>query len=179
MSEKLLQQVFKKVYGKPAWRVHKGYGSSVTFEFGKPKLRISKKILLPKAGRKWPRYPIRMAHVHGEWHLWIFCCHWEIRRDGRKIGHSESEDKKIDQACTFLNGQILKRVAVDPRSLRTDFFFDLGGHLRTRPYQGKPLEMWNIRCPNGRYFCLRADGEYKYQLGNTPFSEHRWLPFTK
>src|SRR5207247_1676107 len=105
-------------------------------------------------------YLKRMAHVHGEWHLWIYCCHWEIRQDGRKTGHSESEDRKIDRACGILNGQILTKVIITPNTLQTDFYFDLGGHLRTKPYQGKPYEMWSIRCPNGRYFCLRADGKY-------------------
>lgn len=177
MSVNLLHQIFKKVYGKPAWQVHKGYGSFITFEFGKPQLRVSKEVLRPRAGRKWPKYPKRMVRVHGEWHLWIYCCDWEIRQNDRKIGHSESNDKKIDRACAVLNGQILTKVVVTPHTLQTDFFFDLGGHLRTTPYQGKPYEMWNIRCPNGRYFCIRSDGKYTYRPGNTRRNEKHWLPF--
>jgi hypothetical protein len=174
----IVQQVFKKVYGKPSWQVHKGYGSSITFEFGKPKLKVSKKVLRPKAGRKWPKYPQRTAKVRGDWHLWIYCCDWEIRQDGRRIGHSESEDKKINQACSILNGQILTSVVVDPRSLRTDFSFDLGGHLQTKPSRGEVREMWMLKCSNGRWFCVRADGKYSYQSGNTQMGEKRWLPLS-
>jgi hypothetical protein len=177
MRANLVQRIFKRVYGRPSWRVRKGVGSSITFEFGKPSLKVLGKVLQPnkKTGRKYPR---RMAHMRADWHLWIYCCDWEIRQDGRRICHSESADKRIEQACTILDGQILTKVTVTPRTLQTDFHFDLGGHLRTTPYQGKPMEMWNIRCPNGRYFCIRADGKYTYEPGNTPFHSKRWLPLS-
>jgi hypothetical protein len=50
MSEKLLQKIFKKLYGKPSWNVHRGYGSFVTFEFGKPKLEVLKNFLSQRLG---------------------------------------------------------------------------------------------------------------------------------
>jgi len=178
MSNKTLQRILKKVYGKPSWDVHKGHGSFVTFEFGKPKLEVSKKVLRPKAGAKFLKYPKRMAKVHGDWHLWIYCCHWEIRQHGRRIAHSESEDQKIDKACNFLNGQLLTKVVVTPRTWKTDFYFDLGGHLQTSSYRSEPIEMWMMYCPDGRVFTLRDDGKYAYRPGNRPLEEKHWLPFT-
>jgi len=169
----VLQRVFRRVYGKPAWQVRKGYGSSITFEFGKPSLEIWNRILKPKkkAGIK---YPTRLVYVRGEWSLWIFCCHWEIRQSGRRIGHSESLEKRMEQACSVLNGQMLTRVIVSPRTLGTEFRFALGGELRTSPYKSEPMEMWTLRCPGDRYFEFRSDGAHCYCLGDTKPGEECW-----
>jgi len=178
MSKKLLQQVCKNLYGKPSWNVRRGYGSSITFEFGKPKLEVLKKVFEPskKSGRK---YPHRYAHVHGEWHLWIFCCDWIVQQEGRKVGDSTSE-KKIDQGCSVLGGQYLTKVVVNQKNWQTDFHFDLGGRLKTKPYKNEdePLEMWSLRCPDGRWFELRADGKFSHQSGKTPSDKKVWKPFT-
>ena len=177
MSEKLLQQIFKKVYGKPSWNVHRGYGSSITFEFGKPKLEVLKKVFEPskKSGRK---YPHRYAQVHGEWHLWIFCCDWVFRQDGCKIGDSTSEEK-IDKVCSVLGGQKLTKFSVNLQNWQTDFHFDLGGLLQTKPYKDgdEPLEMWSLRRPDGRWFELRADGMFSHQSGKTPPDKKVWQPY--
>jgi hypothetical protein len=196
MSEKLLQQIFKKVYGKPSWNVHQGYGSSITFEFGKPKLEVLKKVFEPskKSGRK---YPHRYAHVKGEWRLWIFCCDCVIRQDGRRVGDNASNDA-CSRGCFVLGGQYLTKVIVNPMSWLTDFYFDLGGQLQTKPYsknwrkklprklktechisdEDEPSEMWKLRCPNGHWFTLRDDGNYSYQSGKTPPDKVVWRPYT-
>ena len=168
-----LQSVFRGVYGKPAWQVRKGYGSGITFEFGKPKLQVFKRVLRPRRKAKI-RYPTRLAYVHGEWGLWIFCCHWEIRQGRRRIGRSDYSEKRIAHACSVLNGQILTAVIVNPRTLNTKFRFDLGGQLRTWPYKGEAIEMWNLRCPSGRYFAFRSDGAYSYCPGHTKPDEKHW-----
>lgn len=171
-----LQSILRKIYGNPAWGVRKGYGSSITFEFGKPKLEVRRRLIRPnqKAGI---RHRQRLARVYGDWHLWIFCCNWEIRQDGRKLCHSESQDKKIERACSILNGQILTKVSVNSDAAISVFCFDLGGCLQTTPYRGVPLEMWSLRCPNNRYFAFRADGQYSYSSGNTAPNLKRWLRF--
>jgi hypothetical protein len=178
MSEKLLQQILKKVYGKPSWGVHKSDGSIITFEFGKPKLNVWKKVLQPtKKGRNYPR---RIVRVHGDWNLWIFDCDWEVRQNNSKICDSNSLAEKIDQGCAILDGQILTKAVVNSKNLVTDFYFDLGGHLQTKPYkkEDEPSSMWDLFCPNRRVFSLRSDGHYSYQRGDKPVAEKYWLPFT-
>jgi hypothetical protein len=178
MSEKLLQQILKKVYGKPSWLVRQRFGASLALEFGKPKLNVWKKVLQPtKKGRKYPR---RIATIHGDWHLCTFCCDWEIRQSKRKICNSNSQAEKIDQGCTILDGQILTKAVVNSKNLVTDFYFDLGGHLQTKPYkkEDEPSSMWDLFCPNRRVFSLRSDGHYSYQRGDKPVAEKCWLPFT-
>ena len=175
MSEKLLQQIFKKLYGKPSWNVHGGWGSFITFDFGNPKLEVLKKVFKPSKRRK---YPQRYAHVHGEWNLWILCCDWVIQQDGRKVGNSTSKEK-IDRGCLVLGGQYLTGISVNPRNGQTDFYFDLGGHLQTKSYKSgdESLEMWNLRCPDGRWLALRDDGKFSHQSGNTPPDKTIWQPF--
>jgi hypothetical protein len=175
MSAKLLQQIFKKLYGKPSWNVQGGWGSFITFDFGNPKLEVLKKVFKPSKGRK---YPQRYAHIHGEWHLWIYCCDWVIRQDGRKVGDSTSKEK-INRGCSVLGGQYLTKVVVNPKNWQTDFYFDLGGHLQTKPYkkEDEPSEIWKLRCPDGRWFRLRADGKFSHQSGNTTPDKEVWQPF--
>ena len=179
MPEKLLQQIFKKVYGKPSWRVQKSDGSTISFEFGKPKLKVSEKVIQPnpKTGRKYPK---RRVTIYGDWNLWVFDCDWEIRQGDSKICDSNSQAEKISQGCTILDGQMLNEVVVHPKTLTTDFYFDLGGHLKTKPCKNEdePSSMWDLFCPNKRVFSLRSDGNYSYQDGETPGNKLRWLPFT-
>jgi hypothetical protein len=176
MSAKLLQQIFKKLYGKPSWNVQRGWGSFITFDFGKPRLEVLKKVFKPGKRRK---YPQRYAYIHGEWHLWIYCCDWVIRQDGRKVGDSTSNEK-IDRGCLVLGGQYLTKVVVNPKNWQTDFYFDLGGHLQTKPYkkEDEPSKTWKLGCPDGKWFLLRADGKYSYRSGKTPPDKQVWQPFT-
>jgi len=177
MSEKLLQQIFKKVYGKPSWLVRQRFGPSISLEFGKPKLSLRERVIQPT---KKGRYPKRMVTVYGDWHLTTFCCDWEIRQHRRKICSSNSQRVKIDQGCAILDGQVLTKAVVNSKNLVTDFYFDLGGHLQTKPYkkEDEPSSMWDLFCPNRRVFSLRSDGHYSYQRGDKPVAEKYWLPFT-
>ena len=177
MSEKLLQQILKKVYGKPSWGVHKSDGSIITFEFGKPKLIVWRKVLQPtNKGRNYSR---RIVRVHGDWNLWIYDCDWEIRQSNSKICDSNSLAEKINRGCAILDGQILTNVVVSPKNMVTDFHFDLGGHLQTKPYkkEDEPSSMWDLFCPNGRVFSLKSDGNYSYDSGKTPGDKVRCKPF--
>jgi len=179
MSARLLQQILKKVYGKPSWLVRQRYGASIAFEFGQPNLNVWEKILQPtkKVGGKYPR---RIVTVHGDWHLTTFCCDWKIRQSNRKICDSNSKAEKINQGCAILDGQILTKVFVNQGNLVTDFYFDLGGHLQTKPYKkvDEPSPMWDLFCPNKRVFSLRSDGKYSYHSGKAPGDKLRWAPFT-
>ena len=176
MSEKLLQQIFKKVYGKPSWQVRRRFGPSILLEFGKPKLEIWEKVLQPKkTGRKFPK---RIIKVYGEWHLMTFDCDWEIWQSNEKICTSRSKVETIDRGCEILDGQILAKVVVHPTFV-TDFVFDLGGHLQTKAFKNEEesSSMWDLFCPNGRVFSLESDGNYSYESGEIPGDKVRYSPF--
>jgi hypothetical protein len=178
MSEKLLQQIFKKVYGKPSWLVRRRFGPSVLMEFGKPKNQVLEKIR--QATKKGIKFPKRIVKVYGDWHLTTFDCDWEIRQNNYKICNSRSKTEAIDQGCDILDGQILTKVIIHPKTFITDFYFDLGAHIQTKPSKNEdePSSMWDLFCPNGLVFSLKSDGNYSYHSGKTPGDKVPCKPFT-
>jgi hypothetical protein len=158
----------KPVLGLPAWGVKQGHGSFLTFEFGPPKLEVTERHS-PEKGLR------RSAYVQGQWHLWIYCCHWRALQDESQVAWSEDNDQVIGRATATLNAQKLVGVCVDPDNGRSSFNFDLGGALETWPY-GVDLteEQWKILTDN-KSFAYRADGQYACGPSTAPDLE-RWLP---
>ena len=157
------------ILGLPAWDVKQGHGSFLTFEFGQPKLEVRER--QSGDGRL-----SRSAFVHGEWHLWIYCCHWRLLQDGSQLGWSEDAEEVIGRAAASLNGQKLLAVNVVPAEGRSTFTFDLGSSLETWPYEDDPTtEQWFIRGSTD-VFGYRADGLYSQQPGDTSPDQKRWLP---
>jgi hypothetical protein len=155
--------------GLPAWGVRQGHGSFLTFEFGEPKLEVTERQSAEKDLR-------RSAYVHGEWHLWIDCCHWRALQHGEQLAWSEDTEVLIRRAIATLNGQKLLSLSVLPDEGRSTFKFDLGGSLETWPYGGDPTEeQWTI-LTEAEAFTYRADGSYSHGPSATPSGEERWLP---
>jgi hypothetical protein len=155
--------------GLPAWGVRQGYGSFLTFEFGQPKLEVTERHA-PEKGLR------RSAHVRGQWHLWIYCCHWRALQDGTQLAWSEDADETIGRAAASLDAQKLTGVGVSPGEGRSTFTFDLGGTLETWPYGDNPAEeQWTI-LTDAEAFTYRADGHYRSGPSTTPRDSRRWLP---
>jgi hypothetical protein len=166
-----LDLFFAPVLGLPAWGVRQGHGSFLDFEFGQPALKVEE--WQTKEGMR------RSAHVTGEWHLWIYCCHWRVLQDGAELAWSESTREEIDRAAARLNGQQLSGVTVDPRNGRSSFAFDLGGVLETWPY-GDDLtqQQWTV-FNRGEVFGYRADGHYFRGRADTPPDQEQWFPLSR
>ena len=157
------------ILGLPAWGVKQGHGSFLTFEFGDPKLEVSERQSEDRGLR-------RSAYVHGEWHLWIYCCHWRALQDGTQLAWSEDANELIERDAAGLNGQKLVAVGVDPAEGRSTFTFDLGGALETWPYGDDPTdEQWIIHART-EVFAYRADGLYMSGAGDTLPEQEQWLP---
>ncbi len=170
---KIVADRFAKINDKPCWNPRQGHGSSLTFEFGEPHLIIEER------NSKRSQYGKRRnATVRGEWHLWIYCCHWNISLEGRLAAHSESSREIIEIALAHLRGQILTKVSVTPRTGASSFEFDLGGRLETRRYEhfnddGEPYPSWMFFDNQEHVLTYRADGKYAYQLSIKPTES--WL----
>jgi hypothetical protein len=156
------------------WNVRKGHGSFLTFEFGAPSLEVGEPRMSPVRAKRGRKTPSRSAYVHGEWHLWIHCCHWKILTCGEELAWSEDSDQRIGQAAAELNGQMLAGVMVDPSAGTSRFEFDLGGELLTWPYQEGHEEQWLLYEPDGRVLQYRADGHYARDPGSFTDDQHRW-----
>jgi hypothetical protein len=166
---KPLEAFVRPMLGLPAWGAKQGYSSFLTFDFGEPKLVIEERHSAERSLR-------RSAYVRGEWHLWIYCCHWRALQDGTQLAWSEDADKIIGQAAATLNGQKLLTVAVDPDEGRSTFTFDLGGALETWPVGDDPTEEQWMILTGIEAFAYRADGKYACGPSTTPPDQEQWLP---
>ncbi|MCA1198494.1 hypothetical protein K9B35_10980 [Sphingomonas sp. R647] len=126
--------------GLPVWGANQGFGSFLTLEFGAPS-------------------PVREGY--GEWHVWIYCCNWQILREGVELAWSESDSSSIKRAVSTLNQHCLSDISVEPPSGRSAFLFDGGLALETWPYGGDPSEeQWMIYA-GSRVLTHLADGGFR------------------
>jgi hypothetical protein len=172
----VFEDVFGKIYGQPCWRVSPGHGSFLTLEFGEPHLEVSEpEPANPKYSAKMNRsLASRRVFIHGDWHLWIYCCDWKVTDRGKFVGKNTSP-ASYERAAGFLDGQKLLRVEILARPCRSVFEFDLGARLETRPYD-RHSEQWMFfdRAAH-KVLTLRADGFYSYHRSDQGGSE-KWKP---
>lgn len=127
-AQRLVDDAFRRVLGKPCWGVENTFGSFLVLNFGRPRLRVY-------APRRDPRTQRvrRLVVVAGKDHLWIQQAVWSLERDGVVVATSRSAAATIESALRMeLAGQALTRVQV--RGGCADFAFDLGTVLATRPH---------------------------------------------
>jgi hypothetical protein len=167
---------FRPLYGHPCWNARKGYGSFLTFEFAQPHLEVSDRVRegpFAFSARVRRTLRSRLVYPRGDWHLWIYCCAWSIAVDGWRAAHSESSDRRIGRAVAALNGQALTRVSVNPADSSTVFEFDLGGALRTWPYD-EESEQWMLYEPAGTCFTMGTRGRYRRVRSDAEPKRPRW-----
>lgn len=172
-----LQRVFAPVLGKPCWNVKRGYGSFLTLEFGAPHLvvREPKEASATASLRVRRHLARRGVYVAGEWHLWLYCCAWQVVECEKVVGDSTS-NRRIERAAACLNGQKLVSVSVASRGVRTIFQFDLGACLKTAPYD-RTSEQWFLYEPSGSVFVVKAGRRYSHADANIPVHASQWQKF--
>jgi hypothetical protein len=172
----VFEKAFGRMYGKPCWNVKPGYGSFLTFEFGKPHLEVHEPSAATQktAGAVRARFARRSVVVHGDWHLWLYCCEWEVLSKGNRVGDSSTKIS-IRRGADFLDGQELTGFSISPRKIGCLFRFDLGATLRTRPYD-RDSEQWRLFEPSHKVLTLRADGMFKHMRSDIPDELEKWIP---
>jgi len=175
----IFQKVFRQIYGKPCWNVKPGYGSFFTLEFGKPHLDIREPSVASKDDPRRVRKLLarRDVFVHGEWHLRIHSCAWEVLSNGRHIGNGSTK-VSMRHSADLLSGQKLIQFSFSPKKVLCVFEFDLGGTLTTVPYDRKG-EQWVLHTPEHRVLTLRADRRYQYMRADLPRNQGLWKPALK
>jgi len=163
-----------RLYGLPCWGVKRGYGSFLTLEFGRPHVHVREPYQSTAKSRRVREAAAgRLVTVHGDWHLWIYCCDWRVFHGSRLVGDSDS-NRRADRAARYLNGQKLVKAQVVPRGMRTSFEFDLGGRLETKPFD-RTREQWLLYEPNGNVLIIRANRRYSYGPGDRSPTRQKWL----
>lgn len=177
----IIDLVFQPVLGKMCWDVEIGVGSSITFEFGEPHLKVIREPYVSRS--KKPRIirhsQRRVVSVYGDWYLWIWSCDWRFFRNNTFIGDSDLDKRELKQIALDLEGQALISVKVIGAGI-TVFEFDLGGRLQTHRYEeeneeSEPEDQWFLYQPSGMVFTLRSDGTYCNSMNNE-LPPHEWLP---
>ena len=166
--QQIFRSCFEKLYGLPAWQVRPGHGSFLTMEFGNPHLEI-------RDPRPSPRLKNRLVTIHGDWHLWIYCCDWQVFANGKAIGDASlksSSKEKIIKAAEYLDGQKLVHASMSELGCILALDFDLGGQLTTKPYD-KKSEQWFLYEPQDTCLVARADRKFSY--GPSDSSETTWV----
>ena len=170
-----IDELFSPLIGLPCWNVKHGHGSFLTFEFGNPGLTIHEPRDTPDTTpRVKESLTQRLVTVHGQWHLWVYCCGWRIQQHKKQYAHNESDDAKITAACSALDGQALTQV-ITPRTSWTQFHFDLGGMLTTGPYDDKCNEHWMLYCPGGCVYTYRSDGRVSFGSKDQTPDDKQWI----
>lgn len=175
-----LARVFAGAIGRPAWRVCRGHGSAVTMEFGAPHLAVREPIQAVSDGTKQVHRSLlrRRATPYGEWHLWIWGCHWRITSDGDEIANSETAETAIDNALKQIDGQKLLGVDATPDNATSVFRFEHGVEFHTWPWaeiDGDLADQWMLSMHSGEVFTLRQDGRCCLGPGSQPMSHMEWL----
>lgn len=152
----IIRQAFTSLLGRPIWKVRKGHGSFLTFDFQ----------VLP-AGE-----PEGAAAQTDPWHLWIYCCQWRLLIGERIAADSNAVGEDITGAAQELTGYCLLDVGSDPSRGTSRFFFERRAVLETWPYPTDTAELWPsdqdqwlLYAPGNRVFTYAADGHAWWQAG--------------
>ena len=165
MNSSQIENFFNKISKGPCWNVQKGIGSFLTFEFGKPQLKLTEPKMWSQLRSPLNQHKIRRVFLEGTEKLWIYCVDWVLYNNEIEIAQNESKDEQIDDATNLLNGQILNAIEVDTEIGETKFLFDLGGQLVTcNKTHNEMDESWMLYIND---FVLTMNNSGQFSLGNS------------
>jgi hypothetical protein len=138
--KKEIEDLFRSLAGQKAWAAKIGWGSFVTIEFGPRRLQHH--------------------HYHGDWHLWLYQCDWNLKSKTHELANSESKRGLMQAAIDNLNGLELEGIVFDAQQMSTEFVFQGNLRLRCQRYpDAQPNEeCWMLFLPDKRVASLVADG---------------------
>lgn len=127
-----IQSYIISMLGKKTWGVSLGEGSFITMEFGNPILQTKEN-----------------EQIHGEWHLWVYCCCWRLEQGEHILAASEDSRPKLEKAVQILEGLSLNSVELLAPAWDTIFSFEKQVILRLFSVYSQDYEHWILFAPNG------------------------------
>jgi hypothetical protein len=139
-------EIVKSLAGKYPSRFELGIGSFLTLDFGR-EVELS-------TGKK-----------RAEWHLWIYCTPWRLRRKTRLIVGSEDDRDKIGREINRLGNKMIVRCDMSWPTLDLTIEFEDGIYLETfsTGYDDE-TEHWMLFYPNN--MVLTAGPGFRMRYGN-------------
>jgi len=155
-----IDQAFCHLRGQLAWSVHKGHGSFLTFEFGKPHITIREPVATSADASERVRKTLarRRVFITGDWHLWIQNAHWEIETRYEKINSDTFDTDSLEETLKELDGQRLLSVSACSGEGSCVLAFDLGASLALRPNVDVDDEQWSIHARDGSWIRCGMNG---------------------
>lgn len=144
VASKLFLQIMQM---KPT-RVKLGFGSFITIDFGRD---ISEEVKTRQG---------MQIRYHGEWHLWIYQCVWQIDQSGKVLVHSESPKEAIESVLSNLATKTFTSF-----TLLNDFFdaelkFE---DMTLRLLHTKDGEQWMLFTPENKTFIAGPGSQCDYR----------------
>ncbi|WP_407530870.1 hypothetical protein [Methylobacterium oryzisoli] len=123
---------FAPLIGLPCWRVERGQGSILSFQFGAPRLLVREPYVSTSSSDKAQQSAKRrIVKPVGEWNLFLVCCHWRVTAFGEALADDDSSHEQIEAAAHKMDGQKLTAFMLDAASRQAVFSFDIGATLTT------------------------------------------------
>lgn len=142
--------------------------TNLSMNFGKPSLKIREPF--PTASKSEVVQCLaarRRVTVHGQWRLWLWCCHWKLSIHNEFLATGSSSARRIERAIVRLDGQKLTGVRVHPFTGATRFAFDLGVVLDCRRFEkGSDENLWSLYQPSGFVLTVNGNGTFSHQRGS-------------
>jgi hypothetical protein len=136
-----LREAIAPVLGQETWGARLGFGSFLTFEFGRDVGGGTRKV--------------------GEWHFWIQYCAWRISSQDQLLGASgDDQDQALRDAVASLNGKIFQKVSIGEDGRSTSFHFGPDIVLETFACYSSDLDHWWAFMPTGDVAHLHNDGSW-------------------
>ncbi len=147
-SKTAMQKLFRQIVGMKPTRVKLGFGSFITMDFGKD---------IPEEVKTRQGTQIR---YHGEWHLWVYQCAWQIDQNGMRLIHSESPKAAIESVLFNLTNRTFTSF-----SLLNDFFdaelkFE---DMTLRLLHTKDGEQWMLFTPENKTLVAGPGTQWDYR----------------
>lgn len=131
--------------GLKAWNASLGVGSFITCEFGKA---------LP---------PNQEGVIHGEWHLWVYCCSWRLEQAGSMLVSSEDPPEILKKAVERLNNLKLLLLEITSPTGDAVFNFEQEISLKLFSIYSNEYESWMVFMPNGYILTIGPGNQWMYE----------------
>ena len=146
MNHQEIQAKLHPLLGQKTWGVSLGFGSFLTLEFGQP---------LPPSDEN--------QKIHGEWHLWLYCCAWRVEEEDKILAASEDERDHIKTAIHRLDNLTLHSIELLSPACDAVFTFEQQVILRVFAIYSQDYEHWLLYTPDGNVLSVGPGSHCSYE----------------
>lgn len=152
-----IEGIVSGLLGQKAWRVWKGVGSFVLFEFGKP---ITHTYNTPTG---------KQSYTHGEWHLWAYCCDWWLGIGTEVIVTADDDPEMITLLIQRMENVALESIELIPPLLETTLHFENGLDFHILPSNYvENSDDWMLFLPNDYVLVIGPNGSWSCEHSGRP-----------